>query len=479
MGRTSNLVGQITNFSIQYNLSVLSLAIKFMTSARDTLIAEDDSKTNPDFPEPVWASETLLSMVFTGTIIGMSLLGYVGDAYGRRIGLLASVTLVLFGSLGSALLSWGSSDTVYLIICIFRLIIGIGVGGMYPNGAALSAEGASEGEDDGERVGWSFFWQQPGAMAPGIVAYIMLLIPPSTPAVTSIQFRIMLALGSIPAAIVWIAAYRLKNDLPDEKSEAKHPFAVAAAHPQYFKPLAGTTSSWFLWDITCYGTSVFTPAILSAIFVNSSTLSDLIWQSLVLNLIATAGVYAAIIMIKRFGATWIQFWGFLFMASIFALFAVLFIISPTGLEYYKFGTFCLLFFSQGWGPNLSTYVLPAQLFPSHVKSTFHGLSAAAGKVGAVVGTLLFMPVKLWVGIEGVMWANFIVCILGAVFTRYCLPDTSEKALIELRKDWELRDKQARQSKSFSGDEIEKNAGDDSINDDNDSGSGKSLLAYVM
>jgi len=472
MGRASNVVGQVTNFAIQYNLSVLSLAIKFMTSAHDTIIAEDDSTTNPDFPEPAWASETLLSMVFTGTIIGMSLLGYVGDAYGRRIGLLASVTLVLIGSLGSAFLSWGGSNTVYLVICVFRLIIGIGVGGMYPNGAALSAEGTSEGEDDGERVGWSFFWQQPGAMTPGIIAYAMLLIPASTPAVTSIQFRIMLALGSIPAAIVWVAAYRLKPDRPDEKSEAKHPFAVAAAHPQYFKPLVGTTSSWFLWDITCYGTAVFTPNILSAIFVDSSTLSNIIWQSLVLNLIATAGVYAAIIMIKRFGATWIQFWGFLFMAAIFALFAALFLISPTGLEYYKFATFCLLSFSQGWGPNLSTYVLPAQLFPSHIKSTFHGLSAASGKVGAVVGTLLFMPVKLWVGIQGVMWANFIVCVLGAVFTHYCLPDTSEKALIELRKDWELRDKQ--RPTNFDGDE---NESGDSINDDNDSG--KSLLALSM
>lgn len=474
MGKTnSNVIGQITNFSIQYNLSVLSIAIKFMTSASDKLIAEDDTKTNPDFPEPAWASETLLSMVFTGTIIGMSLLGYVGDAYGRRIGLLSSVTLVLIGSLCSALLSWGSSDTVYLVICIFRLIIGIGVGGMYPNGAALSAEGASEGEDDGERVGWSFFWQQPGAMTPAIVAYLMLLIPSTVSSVTSIQFRIMLALGAIPAAIVWIAAYRLKHDQPDDKSEAKHPFAVAAAHPQYHKPLVGTTSSWFLWDITCYGTAVFTPAILSAIFVDSSTLSNIIWQSLVLNLIATAGVYAAIIMIKRFGATWIQFWGFLFMAAIFALFALLFLISPTGLEYYKFGTFCLLSFSQGWGPNLSTYVLPAQLFPSNIKSTFHGLSAAAGKAGAVVGTLLFMPVKLWVGIQGVMWANFIVCVLGAIFTKYCLPDTSEKALHELRKEWDLIDKQARISKSFSGDEMES-----SVNgDDNDSG--KSLLALAM
>ena len=82
----SNFIGMASNFTVQYNLSVLSIAIKFMTSRNDALIAEDDTTTAPDFPEPEWAAKVLLSMVFAGTIIGMVGMGYVGDVFGRLSG---------------------------------------------------------------------------------------------------------------------------------------------------------------------------------------------------------------------------------------------------------------------------------------------------------------------------------------------------------------------------------------------------------
>ena len=46
----------------------------------------------------------------------------------------------------------------------------------------------------------------------------------------------------------------------------------------------------------------------------------------------------------------------------------------------KFITFCLITFALNFGPNVGTYVLPATCFPAAIRSTFHGLSAASGKV---------------------------------------------------------------------------------------------------
>jgi MFS transporter, PHS family, inorganic phosphate transporter len=46
-----------------------------------------------------------------------------------------------------------------------------------------------------------------------------------------------------------------------------------------------------------------------------------------------------------------------------------------------------------FGPNSTTFVYPAEIFPVEVRTTGHGLSAAAGKVGAFVGSYLF-PVIL-------------------------------------------------------------------------------------
>lgn len=45
----------------------------------------------------------------------------------------------------------------------------------------------------------------------------------------------------------------------------------------------------------------------------------------------------------------------------------------------------LTFFFANFGPNSTTFVLPAELFPTRVRSTCHALSAAAGKAGAMVG----------------------------------------------------------------------------------------------
>lgn len=45
----------------------------------------------------------------------------------------------------------------------------------------------------------------------------------------------------------------------------------------------------------------------------------------------------------------------------------------------------LTFFFANFGPNSTTFVLPAELFPTRIRSTCHALSAAAGKAGAMVG----------------------------------------------------------------------------------------------
>ena len=39
------------------------------------------------------------------------------------------------------------------------------------------------------------------------------------------------------------------------------------------------------------------------------------------------------------------------------------------------------FFAQ-FGPNTTTFVYPAEIFPVRVRTTSHGIAAAAGKMGA-------------------------------------------------------------------------------------------------
>jgi Sugar (and other) transporter len=58
------------------------------------------------------------------------------------------------------------------------------------------------------------------------------------------------------------------------------------------------------------------------------------------------------------------------------------------------------FFTE-FGPNTTTFIYPAEIFPVEVRTTGHGISAGAGKLGAFAGAFLFpdMLASSW-GIRG-------------------------------------------------------------------------------
>jgi PHS family inorganic phosphate transporter-like MFS transporter len=51
--------------------------------------------------------------------------------------------------------------------------------------------------------------------------------------------------------------------------------------------------------------------------------------------------------------------------------------------------YCLANFFQNFGPNVTTFVIPGEVFPTRYRSTAHGISAASGKFGAVVAQVGF------------------------------------------------------------------------------------------
>ena len=97
------------------------------------------------------------------------------------------------------------------------------------------------------------------------------------------------------------------------------------------------------------------------------------------------------------------------------------------------------------GPNFTTYIIPAELFPTRYRCTGHGVSAASGKVAAVlvqvfVSFTAIGPYK--VSDNGVQWFGYVIIIfagfmiLGAVATKWWIPeirnpDGSNRPLEEL------------------------------------------------
>lgn len=51
--------------------------------------------------------------------------------------------------------------------------------------------------------------------------------------------------------------------------------------------------------------------------------------------------------------------------------------------------YCFANFFQNFGPNVTTFVIPGEVFPTRYRATGHGFSAACGKLGAIVAQIIF------------------------------------------------------------------------------------------
>lgn len=89
----------------------------------------------------------------------------------------------------------------------------------------------------------------------------------------------------------------------------------------------------------------------------------------------------------------------------------------------KFVIFCALTFALNTGPSTATFVLAASAYPTEVRGTFHGLSAACGKLGAVIGTFIYQPLSDAYGIASVLWLQTAFCIIGVLISVFFLPRT--------------------------------------------------------
>jgi len=61
-------------------------------------------------------------------------------------------------------------------------------------------------------------------------------------------------------------------------------------------------------------------------------------------------------------------------------------------------------------------IVAAESFPTRIRSTAHGLSAAAGKCGAILSSLVFNQLKASIGTSKVLWIFFATSVAGALVT---------------------------------------------------------------
>jgi len=231
------------------------------------------------------------------------------------------------------------------------------------------------------------------------------------------------------------------------KAQAWRDFREYFSEWRHLKTLIGTTSCWFLVDITFYGINLNQSIVIASLGLASSKEPwTYVFEQCKANIIIAAagflpGYYFTMVTIEYLGRKKIQFGGFLFEALFLAIIAGDF----KQLQHQKGGfiaAFTFLQFFFNFGANATTFIIPAEVYPTRVRGAAHGLSAACGKCGAIIASLGFATAQAHIGTANVLWIFFGISIAGAACT-LLLPETKDV-------DADLVDLEERQAKAGYG-----------------------------
>jgi PHS family inorganic phosphate transporter-like MFS transporter len=210
------------------------------------------------------------------------------------------------------------------------------------------------------------------------------------------------------------------------------------------RTLLGTAGSWFFLDVAFYGLGLNNSIILSSIgYSGGSNMYYVFYNTAVGNLIlicagAIPGYWVTVATVDTVGRKPIQLMGFTMLTILFIVIG--FAYDP--LSHSHNGLLALYVLAQfffNFGPNATTFIVPGECFPTRYRSTSHGISAASGKVGAIIAQCVFGPLitrGATPGSTATPWLKhvmqiFALFMLCGIFTTLLIPETKRMSLEEL------------------------------------------------
>ena len=413
----------------------------------------------------------LSSVALLASVLGAFVFGRIADTMGRKFIYGYELIVLAIGALASAF----APNIIWLLV--FRFILGVGIGGDYPVSATLVSEYANR-KDRGKLITFVFSTQALGLIIGPLLTYILLIS--HVPA--DLVWRLILGAGAIPAlATFWLrrqisesprfalaqgdnagvqravdmaqgkkkdakeagdASESLAPKQQQQKGEAKHKttWKELFSTRHWLIWLVGAAGCWFLLDIAYYGTTVSTPLVIKLFSPKSTLPTNMLYTLLIFVVAALPGYILTAFTVDRLGRKPIQLIGFGMMALSFGslfVFPALTKITVTFLV-----LFGLSYLFTEFGPNITTFLYPAEIFPVTVRTTAHGISAGLGKFGAFIGAFLFPLLLTNPGFKlpGTMGVAAGICVLG-FFLTFVLPEPKQKSLETIEKEGQELDRE--------------------------------------
>ncbi|AMD20301.1 HDL443Wp [Eremothecium sinecaudum] len=458
------------------------------------------------------SSTTTLLKVSTsvGTVIGQIGFGTIADIVGRKKIYGLELIIMIMATVLQCLI--GSSPAVNFVgvLTFYRIIMGIGIGGDYPLSSIITSE-FSTTKWRGAIMGAVFANQAWGQIVCGVTAMILVVAYRGDlePATTGLQcgeacqracdqmWRILVGFGCVPGLIalyfrltipesprysldVQLATTLVVGDDDLEKDgdvvQRQHVTKKASFRDfcqhfskwRHMKILIGTAGSWFMLDVAVYGMGLNTAVILQTIgYASSNNVYEKLYNSAVGNLIlicagSLPGYWASVATIDTVGRKPVQIMGFVVLTVLFCIIGFCYDnLGDKGL----LGMYVVCQFFQNFGPNVTTFIVPGECFPTRYRSTAHGISAAAGKLGAILaqttlGTLIDhncardgKAKNCW--LPNVM-KIFALFMFAGLLLSFFIPETKRKTLEQINEEYHGEvdpSSQAAESSSASQNEV--------------------------
>jgi MFS transporter, PHS family, inorganic phosphate transporter len=428
--------------------AVLASGMGFFTDAYDLfVIGIASALITKDWNLSSGRLALLNSTMLFAAFFGAFVFGRFADVIGRKRVYWIVAAIMIAGALGSAL-----SQSFWVLIA-FRFVLGFGVGGDYPVSAVMVSEYANR-KDRGKLVGMVFGTQALGLIVGPLIALALL----GGGASNDTAWRVLLGLGAVPAAAVIYLRCRMPES-PRYQIQVQGKAEQAASRMSAFTDgqvngngngngalrqemglrsflttrrwlitLAGTAGTWFLLDYAYYGNTISTPQILGLISPHASTMTKIALQLAIFVVAAVPGYVLAIATLDRIGHRRLQLTGFAMMALCFLIIAA--IPGMTTMVVPFLLVYGVSYFFTEFGPNMTTFVIPSELYPVSMRATGHGISAGVGKLGAFIGVFLFPLLQTSLGLRGTLLLTAGVAVLGLALT-LVLPEPAGRSLEDM------------------------------------------------
>ncbi|GLJ22754.1 hypothetical protein SUGI_0428580 [Cryptomeria japonica] len=380
---------------------------------------------------PIHVKAFVNGIALCGAFVGHLFFGWLGDKIGRKKLYGINLVIMISTSIGSGFSIGRSRESVITSLCFFRFWLGFGIGGDFPVSATIMAE-FSSAETRGAFMAAVFAMQGAGILCGSLVAMIVsacfqAAFHDLTFGQKDIVWRIILMLGAIPAGLTYY--WRMKvpetaasvaktaekstadmsevmgvpieedNTKVSRKEKRKPSYGLLSKDflKNHGRHLLGTMSCWFFVDIPLYSSNLYQKDVYKAIgWLKKSEeynnpLDEVFniakEQALVAICGTLPGCVLTVFLIDRIGRLPLQLLGFLFISVLCLAMALSYDnFFYKGADRYGFLTiYTLTFFVTMFGPNTTSFIVPAELFPARFRSTCNGISGAAGKAGAIVG----------------------------------------------------------------------------------------------